>query len=520
MFGKIISILKENFYSPHLLTIIISSYLLLTIVSLFDKTLAMGIIFIVFLTSVVFSIFKKIGFKTKTIYTLFLIALLIHLGTVFFIHYIGFQPFSGSAGDYSEYDVIARQISERIRQGNFSVQGLDVGHNYPVILGYIYILTLPQALIGQMFNAWLIALLVVFVYLIVMEIGGLKKEAFLAGLIVSIYPSLLFFGSLLLKDALVALSFSIVLLLILKLLKAFSWPKFIIFYVALSALFHFRLYIACAAVLTFIACWFLFSNLKIKKRLIYGVIIIALLGFLPNISGGTSNGAGYFGINFMKAFLNQKMITYYREFLAVANPEIPPAVESPVTVEPSAAAKPSVATKPPATVKPSATVESSVTVKPTATAEPKPSGFTDNPITKRGRGSNVIVKTGFGNPFIFLKNSLISFIYASLGPFPWQMRYLRHFLILPETILLYFSIFFIIKGIKKPIKSLAFTLLFFSILLLAVLSVFIANFGITTRIRVPAFISLFALAPFGINWTSNNKITKFLSKRLDILIKS
>src|SRR3989344_341014 len=91
MFRKIISILKESFYSPHLITIIISSYLFLAAVSLFDKTLAVGVVFIVFLTATTFLILKKIGFKTKTVYILFLIAFLIHIGTVFFVHYTGLK---------------------------------------------------------------------------------------------------------------------------------------------------------------------------------------------------------------------------------------------------------------------------------------------------------------------------------------------------------------------------------------------------------------------------------------------
>ncbi|MEK7080242.1 MAG: glycosyltransferase family 39 protein, partial [Patescibacteria group bacterium] len=338
-----------------ILQIIVLSCLFLAIVSLFDKTLAVSIMFIVFLTATTFLILKKTGFKTKTIYILFLIAFSIHLGTVFFIHYTGFQPFSGGAGDYSEYDVIARQISERIIQGNFSLQGIEYGHFYPVIIGYIYTLTLPQAFIGQIFNAWLVALLVIFIYLIVLEIGGSKKDALLAGLVVSIYPSLLFFGSLLLKDVLVGLLALIVLFLIFKVLKDFSWPKFLIFYIFLGALIHFRIYIGFAAIITFVVCWFIFSNIKIKKRLIYGILFIFLLGFLPNYSGGQGAGQGYYGTNVLKVLLNPGTITQYREFFSISNPKISSITEPSVADEPSVATEPSVAD------------------------EPKPSGFTDNP---------------------------------------------------------------------------------------------------------------------------------------------
>jgi len=454
------------------------------IIGLFDRPLAVGIIFIAFLAGITFLIFNKIGLGVKVIFTLFLIALLIHLAAVLFIYYADFQPFSGSRGDYSEYDALAREIAQRVQQGNLSLQGINYGHFYPVIIGYIYALTLPEILIGQMFNAWLAALLVIFVYLIVIEIGGSEKQGFFAGLIVSIYPSLLFFGSLLLKDALVALLYSIVLLLILKLLKLFSWRRFLIFYIFLGTLMHFRSYIGFAALLTFIISWFIFSNLKIKKRLIYGVIIVVILGFLPNISGGEGSGQGYYGINFMRIYISRNTITYYRELLSIPNPKISPITGFPTYDELS-------------------TDELSAD-EPSASEEPPAS--TDKPVTKRGRGSVVTVETGFENPFIFLKNSLISFIYASLGPFLWQMRYLRHLFVLPELILWYFALFFIIKGIKKPIRSHTFTLLIFSLIVFGVLSLFLCDFGITTRIRIPAFISLFCLAPFGFERLKNIKI--------------
>lgn len=485
MFKKIISILKESFCPPHLLTIIILSCLFLAALSLFDKTLAVGVIFIVFLTAVTFSILKKIGFKTKTIYTLFLIALFIYLGTVLFVHYAHFQPFSGGAGDYTTYDSLGKEISERVHQGNFSLQGVGYENFYSVIIGYIYALTLPEGLIGRMFNAWIVALLVIFVYLTVLEMGGSEKEGFFAGLMASIYPSLLFFGSLLGKDALSALLSLITLFLILKLLKVFSWPRFFVFYIFLAALINLRIYIGYAVLLTFIICWSLFSSLIFKKKLLYAFIIIILLGFLPQVFAGQ----GYYGINFMKAFLNRDTITYYRELVSIPNPKISADTGFPVYDEPAAS-------------------------EPVA---PEPAA--SEPVAKRGRGSAVMVKTGFENPFTFFRNYFISFIYASFGPFPWQLRYLRHLFIMPELILWYFAIFFAIKGIKKPAISHTFTLLVFSLLVLGTLSLFLSNYGIVTRIRIPALISIFCLAPFGINWISNNKIIKIFSRSTDALMK-
>jgi len=438
-------------------------------ISFFDKTLAVGLIFISFLSALTFLIINRNKEQAKILGLLFLIAILIHLAAVLFIYYANFQPFSGGGGDYTHYNFTAQEIATRIRQGNFSLQGIGIGHYYPVIVGYIYAFTMPEMLIGQLFNAWLVALCVIFVYLIVQEIGGSKKQGFLVGLIVTVYPSLLFYGSLLLKDALAVLLCIIGLLLMLKLIRRFFWSKFLLFYIVLGCSIHFRFYVGYALLLCFILCWLMFSNLKVKKRLVYAVLIIFVLGFLPEIA----TGQGYYGRKFLKQFLNRERITYYREI-----------VYAPI-------AQPSPA-------EPAEPAESAEPAEPAELAELAPIG----------PGSSVVVETGFENPFTFLKNSAISFTYSLFGPFPWQMKHLRHLFVLPEMIAWYFLFFFAIKGVVKSIRRyrVILPLVIFSLLSLGVLSLFINNFGIITRIRMPVFISLVCLTPFGFKKLNNIKI--------------
>lgn len=184
----------------------------------------------------------------KPIYLLFFLALLIHSLAVLFIHYTNFQPFGDHGGDFIEYHQIAQEVASRVHQGDFSVAGLRTSHYYPIIVGYLYALTLPDELIGQLFNVWLASLIVLLAYLIVIEIGGSPKGAFLVGLLTAIYPSLLFYGSLLLKDALVVVLTLWRLLFLLKLLKDFSWGSFLFFYLLLAALTHFRFYLSYALI--------------------------------------------------------------------------------------------------------------------------------------------------------------------------------------------------------------------------------------------------------------------------------
>jgi len=422
--------------------------------------------------------------NTKTLIILFLIAFLIHFLVVLFIYYFNFQPFSGGRGDYTQYHSQAVEIARRVRQGNFSLGGIDIAHYYPVVVGYVYALTIPSKFMGQIFNAWIAALCAVLAYLIVLEMGASKKQGFFVGLIVALYPSLLFYGSLLLKDALVLFLSLVCLLFVIKLIKNFSLKHFLVFYITLGLLFHFRFYVAYALLLTFLFCWLIFSNLKIKKRLIYGFAVIILLGFLPQVV----MNQGYYGINFIEDFLTPEKIIYYRE-QAYVSPEIKEVSEK----------------------------EENVAIKEEENIEKKD-------IEKNlgsGQTSSFMVKTGFQDPFTFLKNSVISFTYSLLGPFPWQIRYSKQLFVLLEIIPWYIFFFFIVKGIVRNFKyynyKLSLPLIVFSVIFLGTLSLFINNFGIITRIRMPAFISLLCFVPFGINWAGSNKIVRFIFKNLTFL---
>lgn len=432
-------------------------------IAFFDKILAIGIILIVFLTLITFLVLSKIGMKSKTLCFLFLIALLIHLMAVLFIYYAHFQPFSGGSGDYAVYHEQAQEIAQRIYQGNFSLEGIGISHYYPVIIGYIYALTLSEMLIGQLFGVWLAAISVLLTYLIVLEIGGSRKWAFLIGLLAAIYPSYLFYGSLLLKDTLIVPLVLGGLLFTLKLIKNFSWRNFLIFYVILAGLIHLRFYIGYALLFTFIPCWLLLCKLNLKKKFIYGIIIVLLLGFLPQILAGQ----GYYGIDSFRQFLSLKTITFYRE----------------------------------------------VAYSPVVQALSSDEAFSSDEVPQTGRASSFETDVGFSSLPKFLKNWLKSFFYSLLGPFPWQMKYLRHFFILIEMIPWYFLFFFIIKGIIVSIRrrcKIVLPLILFSLMLLGVLALFVNNFGIITRVRIPVFIALLCLIPLGFN--SFNLNNKYLNK--------
>jgi hypothetical protein len=341
------------------------------------------------------------------------------------------------------------------------------------VVGALYALTLPEEIIGLMLNVWLVAISIVFVYIIVLEIGGIEKNAFIAGLITAAYPSCLFYSGLLIKDAIEVCFIILGLLFCIRTIKKLTWYNFLIFYLALICATHFRFYLGYALLATFVLCWFLFANMNLKKRIIYGIIFVFLLGFIPQFAAGN----GYYGANSLKIYMNFKAVNFYRQ--VVYNPAS--SYNIPSVAAPSAAI-PSIAI-------PSATV-------PSVTA----------PVSTVGMDSSFVAES---SPLGYVK----SFVYVLLGPLPWQVKNLRQSSALLETIPWYFVLFFIIDGIiicfKKHIKEAA-PLLVFSFIAMVVMAIFLSNFGIITRIRISSFMSLICLASFGFN--DNNIIYNYLNK--------
>ena len=475
--------------SKKIIIFIISAILILGIVAFFDKVLVVGSIFLIFLCLIVLYILRKFKIGGKLLVWLFLIVILMHFGTVLFVHYAHFQPFSGGVGDYLKYQPQAVEIARRVHQWNFSLENVDVSGGptsetiylyHTIAIGYVYALTLPEMLIGQIFNAWVVALSIIFIYLIVRKIGGSKKWAFLIGLIVSVYPSYLFYGSLLLKDCFVILFSLISLLFLLRLIESFTWKKFALFYLFLGLLTNSRFYISYAIIFTFIFCWFILSKVNLRKRVFNGVVAIVLFGFLFQVFAGH----GYYSINLFKHFLKPETITFYREVAFIP----PSLLES--SFEPSSESSP----------EPSS--ESSLG----PSLEPLPSG----------NDSTIVIKTEFDKPLKSVLNYLKSCIYSLLGPLPWHMKYARQLFALVETIPWYILLFFIVKGAIVSVKRnrIAIPLIVFSLGVFGMTALYFTNFGQVMRIRMPAFISLLCLIPVG--FIGSQEKTRSLDKRIKV----
>lgn len=502
------TVINKEEKKPAVYLAIVLAFLLFA-VSFFDQALFVGLLLLLFLTVVVVLMIYKAGVKDKKIYLVFLMGLLVHFGCVLLIYYGHFRPFGGGA-DFEGYHQNAVDVMYRFLAGNFSLHELGLLNDFPVLIGIVYAFTLPAMIIGQLFTVWLAAVSIILAYLIVLEIGGTKKMAFLTSLIIILYPSYLYFGSVLLKDTVVIPLVLAGLLLSVKMLKNFGGLEFLLFFIVLTGLTQLRFYVGFALLFSFIICWFLTSSFTRGDRIIYGLTIIFLLGFSPWLLG-----YGYYGNIPLRSYLNRDTITKYRE--VVYAPPID--VVSPTS---SVAKKATSGSTKPTIVSVIANSYNFIFGNSTGSVSPANNPPVSNLSPQNslcpdcgqnegsGAGSSFAVSAGFNSPQNFIKNYLESFTNSILGPFPWQLRYKRHLFFLTETIpwyfLIYLSLWGAVKsmrknGVKVFLKDYRFTLplLLFSIMAFGALSLYINNFGIIVRIRMPMFMVLLCAMSLGIN---------------------
>lgn len=427
-------------------------------------TFLVSIAFLALLTAGTLLVLKRTKIASKQVLLLFFFALTLHAAAAFVIFYTQFYPFGGGRGDSPIYHDTAVAIAQDFREGNFSFSAIQghvkqtgAPHWYPAVLGAAYALTIGEELIGIMLSVWFAVLAVILVYLIAKELGASPTLAMGAGVAAALYPSLLYFGSLLLRESLVAFLALFSLWLTLRFLGRFSWKTFFALYGVLALLIHFRFYIGFVALLVFLISFAFLLRMPRKRKAVCALVIVPLLGFLPQLSGH-----GYYGLSTAAHFLRPSVIRLYREVAYAPSISQP---QQPQLIEPEGSPEP----------------------------ERPPSQPQELP---RGRGSTVVVQAGTENPLSFLFNSIRSFLVVSFGPFPWQFQYPRHWLTLGETMWWYALFFFIAKGVVVSHKRwrMMLPVVLFGIGLLGLLSLFIvSNFGVYMRIRIPAFLALLSL---------------------------
>jgi len=432
--------------------------IILGIALLLDREVGVALLMLTVLGAGSVFLLQKFGASQREVYVLLAFVLVSHAAFALFVHYTGFQPFGTGGGDFTRYNFHAQEIAERVRDFNFSLEGIWIAHYFPLILGYVYALVMPAMVVGQLFLVWTAALSILVLYFLTLEIGATRFWAFLVAVLGSLYPSFFFYTSYVLKDGLVILLVLLSLLLLLKLVKRFSWTLYVFLFLAAIPLVNLRSEIYDVFAITFFVFWFGFSRMELRRRVLLGVFLLFLYGLPPLIAiKGTQTG--YFD---------------YRTFVSLN-------VETAVTLKENAY----LAVLP---LGPEASLEG-------------PEEKVQNVRIQGARASTVEDLTvGEENPFSFLLNQARAFAFVTIGPFPWQFSEPRHAATLVETVPWLFMLPFIIRGIwrkfKEDKRAPAFALVLFALGMFVMLAFFINNFGITMRIRIPGVLVLLPFLPF------------------------
>lgn len=455
-------------------------FLIIVATAIFSKVLAFALLVLFLLSVATLFLLKKFHFFSKEIVALFCIVTFVYLGATLAIHYANFYPFGGGEGDQRDYHQAAVQISDDFRHGIFSFQRIkqhlsdsDVSHFYPVFIGAVYALTVQDKLVGKMVSMWFVVLSALVLYALVLQLGGSKKAAFLIGISPIFYPSYLYFGSLLLREGVVTFLALLSCLLMLKMLKKFSFALFFLFYFALGLLTHFRFYLGFVALFAFIFLWFFIYPLELKKKLVYGLFIIPALGFIPQFAGH-----GYYALQDITYYTRPAIVVAYREngdSLARKEMQKTTPQKSLVSVWFKAL---------------EGRVFSSGT-SGVAVEKPK-----EEP--SQNLGSTFVLKVGVGHPITFVKNYIISYTFMLLGPFPWQIRYARQLFVLLEMIPWWVAVFFIGRAIARFRLhwKMMMPILLVAAGMLAEMALVLNSYGTYMRIRMPIFLLLLTLLPF------------------------
>lgn len=456
----------------------------------------MEILFSVIVLSVLSSGFllllKKLGLFSSSVALLFCIALALHLGVALVIHYAEFYPFGGGQGDQHLYHDAAVMISGDFQQGIFSAERIEktlafyrMQHWYPVFVGMVYAITVPALIVGKMLSVWFAAAAIALLFLIAKELGASERGAFAAGFIASLYPSFLYFGSLLIRESAIVFVVLLASLLLVKLIREFSWERFLFLYAVFLLLVHLRFYVGLAIILVAGISLFFFQRISWRERMREGLVAVLLLGFIPQFFG-----YGYYGIQTFVTFLRPEKIQTYRETAYVPR-DIPvtkqsePARSEPAKLPP---VKPAPINQELATQEPVKPVLSPITQELGGEASRRPSGA----------DSTVIVRVDMKNPIIFMGQNLVSFAYVAIGPFPWHISNTRQLFVLFETIpwltLLSLAVLGAFSSFRTTWRRLL-PLILTAFGLIVMISLFMDNFGVYTRIRMPAFLLLMTLIP-------------------------
>lgn len=390
-------------------------------------------------------------------WALFIITFLLHESFVILLN-SGVINLTFSAGDQTTYHTFASQISDLIINGTYTWGAVYNWHWYPLFTGIIYSIFGKSMIIGASINAILIAFSSVLLFDVVAFLNRIPRKTifWVVLLIMNGYASLMFHSSLLLKESWIVFLIISIFYLALKLYnkEKFNWPLLLIILFLCLALRNLRFFIGFAVIVGFFVGWFVESKIILKKRIIYGIIIIFIFTFTTSFLTGGGIGKS----NSFLEYINPKFIYTLREQYF------------------------------------------------------KNGGTTTNinVVKKEINNLNLIKETKNNNePTVDYNFSITGVIKSSLtvifGPFPWQLSFKKYIIASLDLVFWYMILFLGCFGILKIKLKSSLVYLIPSFIIFTGLIVGVDNLGALLRYRIPLTVIFAIFVPFGVDFLFNFK---------------
>jgi hypothetical protein len=226
---------------------------------------------------------------------LFIVAFFLRLAAVLLLDATGAVSTLTLSKDSGKYHYVGMLIAEKMSRGYFEWSSW-IDNGWYQFVGLVYWIIGPYPILIQLFNVTIGSATALVAYRLAREVFQDDRTARISGVLVAIFPSFVYYSSLLLKDTVAIFSVSILVLSIVMVRQKFSFMNITGILMPLVVLLAVRdyLFLACTA-LTGISL--VFSRGKpISVVVARTVVILLLVGVLGQVLG-----LGFLGIGYAKS---------------------------------------------------------------------------------------------------------------------------------------------------------------------------------------------------------------------------
>ncbi len=217
----------------------------------------------------------------------------------------GFSPNNGD-------DALYWEISEDLQDGRIPNY---FPNSYPILLAGLFTITGRSVLIGKILNVFINALVIYFSILTVYEVGqgigldgrSIRRAANWSGLLLTFYPSQIFYSTQLVKDPPLIFMGTLCLYFSVLFLQKQKLHLLLGFIPAFSLLASLRPYTAIAIILSLVLYFLFIWRVQIPKKILVASILLLLCAIIPY-----ALGRGLFASDYWLSFTDPQNLSEFR----------------------------------------------------------------------------------------------------------------------------------------------------------------------------------------------------------------